>query len=65
MGDEVGRELGPAGVYDEAARDVIKRAHHCDFLGLPRRRHAQVSSAFAPGTGQIRMRERLAFVAVK
>jgi hypothetical protein len=52
-------------MHDEPARDVIERAHHGHFLGLPRRRHAQIGAAFGPRTRQIRMRQRLALVAIE
>ena len=65
MRDEVGRAFRFAGVDDEAARDVIQRAHHCDFFGLPWRRHTQIGSTPGPCTGQIGMGERFAFVAIR
>ena len=65
MGDEIAAALGRAGVDDELARDVIERTQHRDLLGLPRRRHAQIRPRLRPGAGEIRMRQRLALVAVK
>ena len=65
MRNEIGAALGPAGMHDEPARDVIERTHHGCFLGLPRRRHAQIGAAFGPRARQIRMRQRLAFVAIE
>ena len=65
MRNEIGAALGPAGMHDESACDVIERAHHGHFLGLTRRRNAQVGAAFSPRTRQIRMRQRLALVAIE
>ena len=47
MRNEIGAALGPAGMHDESACDVIERAHHGHFLGLTRRRNAQVGAAFS------------------
>ena len=52
-------------MHNEPACEVIERAHHGHFLGLPRRRHTQIGAAFGPCTRQIGMRQRLALVAVK
>ena len=65
MRNEIGAALGPAGMHDKSACDVIERAHHGHFLGLTRRRNAQVGAAFSPRTRQIRMRQRLALVAIE
>jgi hypothetical protein len=43
-------------MHDEPACDVIERAHHGHFLGLPRRGHTQIGAAFSPRTRQIGMR---------
>ena len=53
MRNEIGAALGPAGMHNEPACDVIKRAHHGHFLGLPRRRYTQIGAAFGPCTRQI------------
>ena len=65
VGDEVAAALGWAGMNDELARDVIERAQHRDFLGLSRRRHAQIRARLRPCAGEIGMRQRLALVAVE
>ena len=65
MRNEIGAALGPAGMHNEPACDVIERAHHGHFLGLTRRRHAQIGAAFGPRTRQIGMRQRLALVAIE
>ena len=65
VSDEVAAALGRAGVHDELARDMIERADHRHFLGLPRRRHTQVRAALGPRPRQIRVRQGLALVAVE
>ena len=65
MGNEIGAALGPARMHDEPASYMIERTHHGHLLGLPRRRHTQVGTAFGPCPRQIGMRQRLALVAVK
>ena len=65
MRNEIGAALGPAGMHNEPACDVIKRAHHGHFLGLPRRRYTQIGAAFGPCTRQIGMRQRLALVTIE
>ena len=62
MGDEIAAALGWAGVDDELARAVIERAQHRDLLGLPRRRHAQIGAGPGPGSGEVGMGQRLAFI---
>src|SRR5512145_521104 len=61
--DEVARALGRARVHDEPARGVVERADHRHLLGLAGRWNTQVRAAPGPHTGQIGMRQRLAFVA--
>src|SRR5262249_33953187 len=63
MRDEIGATLGPAGMNDELAFCMIERANHGDFLGLPRRRYAQIGTALGPSSRQIGMGERFAFIA--
>src|SRR5271157_4593183 len=65
MGHEVGAALGGSGMDGELARDVIERAQHRHLLGLPRRRDAQIRAGLRPGSREIGMRQRLAFVAVE
>jgi hypothetical protein len=65
MGHEVGAAFGGAGLDDKLARDVIERAQHRHFLGLSRRRDAQVGTGFRPCARKIGMRQRLAFVAIE
>ena len=65
VGDEVTGPLGGARVDEQLARDMIERANHRDLFGLSRSRHAQVGAALGPGARQIRMRQGLAFVAIK
>ena len=48
MRNEIGAVLGPARMHNESACDMIERTHHSHFLGLPRRRNAQVGAAFRP-----------------
>jgi len=60
--DEVGAALGTRGGDDELALAPIEGAHHGHFLGLPRRRHAQVRATLGPGPSQIRMGEGLTLV---
>ena len=65
MGHEVGAALARAGVDDKLASDVIERSQHRHLVGLSRRWDAQVGAGLRPGAGEIRMRQRLAFVAVE
>jgi hypothetical protein len=65
MRDEVAAAFRPAGMHDETPREVVERADYRDLFGLPRCRHAQVGAAFRPRPRQIRMRQRLALVAVE
>ncbi len=51
MSDEVAAVLGRAGMHDELPCDAIGRAQHCDFLGLPRCRHAQIRARLRPYPG--------------
>ncbi|MGY3614112.1 hypothetical protein ACVJGD_000308 [Bradyrhizobium sp. USDA 10063] len=60
--DEIGATLGSAGVHNELAGGVIERSHHRNLLGLSWRRHPQIGAALGPGSGQIRMRQRLALI---
>src|SRR5271166_3156217 len=65
VSDEVAGPLGRAGVHDQLARDMIKRANHRHFFGLSRRRHAQVSAALGPRPRQIRVCQGLALIAIE
>ena len=65
MSDEVTAALGRTGVDDELARDVIERTQHRDFLGLSRRRNAQVRADLGPNPGEIGMCQRFTLVAVQ
>jgi len=65
MGDKVAAAFRRARMHDELARYVIKRAQNCDFLGLPWRLYSQIGAGLCPDTGEIRMRQRLALVAVE
>ena len=54
------------GMHDESACDVIERAHHGHLLGSDPARNAQSwRSRSGPRTRQIRMRQRLALVAIE
>jgi hypothetical protein len=53
MGDEIAAALGPAGMDDELAREVIERPQHRDLLGLPRRRHTQVVQLLAGAASRV------------
>ena len=63
MSDEIAAALGPGSMDDELTGLVVEGAEHRDFLGLPRRGNAQIGARLRPGAGQIRMRQRLAFIA--
>lgn len=65
MGEEVAAFLGPAGMHDKFACDMLKRAQDGDLSGLSRCRHPQISADLCPGPGEIGMRQRLALVAVE
>lgn len=60
--NEIGAALGFAGVHDEPASGVVERPDHCHLLGLAGRRHTQIGATLSPGSGQVRMRQRLALV---
>jgi hypothetical protein len=49
-------------VHDEPASGVVERPDHCHLLGLAGRRHTQIGATLSPGSGQVRMRQRLALV---
>ena len=63
MHDEVTAAPGLGGVHDEQAGRVIERSQHRDLLHLPRCGNAQVRSSLRPGTGEVALRQCLAFVA--
>ena len=65
MRHEVAAALGGTGMDDELAGDMIERAQHRHFLGLTGRRYAQIGAGFCPRSGAIRMRQRLALIAIK
>ena len=65
VSDEIAAALGRARMHNQLARDMIERADYRHFLGLSRRRHAQVRAAQGPRPRQIRVRQGLALVAVK
>lgn len=65
MGDEVTAAFGRAGMDDELACDVIERAQHRDFLGLPWRWHTQVVPCLCPDPGEIGMAQRLTLIAIE
>jgi hypothetical protein len=65
MGDEIAAALGRAGVHDEFADRVIERAQQRDLLRLSRGRDAQIRTRLRPGAGEIRVRQRLALIAVE
>jgi hypothetical protein len=60
--NEIGAALGFAGMHDEPASGVVERPDHCHLLGLAGRRHTQIGATLSPGSGQVRMRQRLALV---
>lgn len=60
--NEIGAALGFAGVHDEPASGVVEHPDHCHLLGLAGRRHTQIGATLSPGSGQVRMRQRLALV---
>ena len=62
---EVAAGRGRAGVGDEFARHVVERSQRRHLLCLSWRRHAQIRTGLRPYSGKIRMRQRLAVVAVK
>ena len=49
-------------VCNELAGGVIERSHHRNLLGLSWRLHPQIGATLGPGSGQIRMGQRLALV---
>jgi hypothetical protein len=65
MRHEVGAAFDRAGMHNQFMRDMIKRAQHCDFLGLSGSRNAQIGTGFRPCFGEIGMRQRLALSAIK
>src|SRR5271166_711246 len=65
VSDEVAAALGLARMHNQLARDMIERADYRHFLGLTRRRHAQVRAAQGPRPRQIGVRQGLALVAVE
>ena len=65
MSDKVAAAFRRARMHDALARYLIKRAPNRDFLGLPWRFYSQIGAGLCPDAGEIRMRQRLALVAVK
>ena len=65
ISDEAGAPLGRAVVNDQLTRAVVERSQDRHFLGLARCGHPQVGTGFRPGSGQIGMGERFAFVAIQ
>jgi len=64
MCDEVAAAFRRACMHDELACYVIKRAQNCNFLGLPWCLYSKIGASLRPDAGEIRMRQRLALVAV-
>src|SRR5690242_18873117 len=62
QGDEVGRALGGAGVYQKAPAHRIKGPEHCPLFGLAGGLDAQLGATPGPAARQIGMRKRLGFV---
>jgi hypothetical protein len=52
-------------MHNQFVRDMIKRAQYRHFLGLAWCRHAQIGAGFCPCPGEVGMRQRLAFIAIK
>src|SRR5271166_6571880 len=65
VGDEVATALGRAGVDGELPRGVVERTQHRDLPGLSRCRHTQVRPRLCPCACEIRVRQRLALVAIE
>jgi hypothetical protein len=65
MRHEVAAALGRTGMHGQFVRHMIKRAQHCDFLGLSGSRHAQIGARFRPCSGEVGVGQRLALIAIK
>jgi hypothetical protein len=65
MRHEITAALGRTGMHNQFVRDMIKRAQYRHFLGLAWCRHAQIGAGFCPCPGEVGMRQRLAFIAIK
>jgi len=61
--DEVGAAFAGADMHDQFAAATVEHAEQRPLARLARRRDAQVGAPFGPSVRQIRMRQRLRFVA--
>lgn len=65
MSDKVAAALGPAGMNNKLACDVIKRAKRGDLLRLSRRGHPRIGPCLCPGTSEAGVCQRLTFVTME